>query len=451
MAAWPHDCETNRITGQLQVGDPSNVTVTIGLYKNDELLRDKVVDLQPDGSYHTRIPKGTLPDGIYTIKSVATSGDISDEWTYETYIGDSCGMCGNAVVEQGEQCETNDDCGEWLFCGACACLEWREMRELVVSYADEVAWFKHESVAADAVQLPKSFAATGWPFAFVDTLIKKLGVRFAASSQKVYHTVPEWTLDPSIDTKTIWLDAVYASLPPAYQNRQTYFRFKWLFVPIELAGQYATEDQLLDKLNQGVVVAPETPSINTLGAVKILYAHAVSFVDSPFAGIGSYVSVFWEVGDEISIYVKKDQKSYEQRTYKITSKFQIEPDKTSILGEYTKEGLDSFALITCRDGNVLWSTKAREIILADRVADELGDFHKSVVAVWSDKELAEARKKIDAYLAEKDLSEEQVMQLVAKLEEVADEGKGNPLSVIATYGKYMAAYDAVYNDKSIGG
>ena len=112
MAEGPHDCETNRITGQLQVEDATNVTITIGVYKDTALLREEKADLLPDGSYNTRIPKGTVPDGIYTIKSVATSGDISDEWTYETYIGESCGMCGNAVVEQGEQCETNDDCGE---------------------------------------------------------------------------------------------------------------------------------------------------------------------------------------------------------------------------------------------------------------------------------------------------------------------------------------------------
>jgi hypothetical protein len=47
------------------------------------------------------------------------------------------------------------------------------------------------------------------------------------------------------------------------------------------------------------------------------------------------------------------------------------------------------------------------------------------------------------------LSEEQVVQLVAKLEQVADNGKWNPLRVIATYGKYMAAYDAVYNDDAL--
>jgi hypothetical protein len=47
------------------------------------------------------------------------------------------------------------------------------------------------------------------------------------------------------------------------------------------------------------------------------------------------------------------------------------------------------------------------------------------------------------------LSEEQVVQLVTKLEQVADKGKWNPLSVIATYGKYMAAYDAVYNDDAL--
>jgi hypothetical protein len=53
----------------------------------------------------------------------------------------------------------------------------------------------------------------------------------------------------------------------------------------------------------------------------------------------------------------------------------------------------------------------------------MGDFQKTMIALGDDKQLALAKKKIDAYLANKDLSEEQVVQLVAKLEQVADNGK----------------------------
>ncbi len=62
--------------------------------------------------------------------------------------------------------------------------------------------------------------------------------------------------------------------------------------------------------------------------------------------------------------------------------------------------------------------------------------------------LALAKEKIDKYLQKKDLSEEEVAKMVEKLDKVADDGKWNPLAVIATYGKYMSAYDAVYNDKA---
>jgi hypothetical protein len=79
----------------------------------------------------------------------------------------------------------------------------------------------------------------------------------------------------------------------------------------------------------------------------------------------------------------------------------------------------------------------------------MGEFQKTMIALGDEKQLALAKKKIDAYLADKNLSEEQVVQLVTKLEQVADKGKGNPLAVIATYGKYMAAYDAVYNDDAL--
>gem|GEM_PF-5272673 len=53
----------------------------------------------------------------------------------------------------------------------------------------------------------------------------------------------------------------------------------------------------------------------------------------------------------------------------------------------------------------------------------MGDFQKSLIALGDDKQLALARKKIDEYLAKKDLSEEEVVQIVAKLDKVADKGK----------------------------
>ncbi len=298
--------------------------------------------------------------------------------------------------------------------------------------------------------VPATFIATGGPFSFIDSLIKKLGVRFASSSSATYHTVPEWTLAPTVDTQSISLELVYASLPPVYQNKQSYLRFKWLFVPIEMAWKYATPDQVLEKLNQGAVLAPETPSINTIGAVKILYTHALSYTESPFAGIGSYISVFWAIGDQFQIYVKKDKRTYEQRTYTIKSIFQIAPEKTDILYNFKKEWADSIAIITCRDGDVLWSTKAREIVLAERLKEEMGDFQKTMIALGDDKQLALAKRKIDAYLAKKDLGEEQVIQLITKLEQVADKWNWNPLTIISTYGKYMVAYDAVYNNKTLG-
>jgi hypothetical protein len=46
-----------------------------------------------------------------------------------------------------------------------------------------------------------------------------------------------------------------------------------------------------------------------------------------------------------------------------------------------------------------------------------------MIAIGDDKTLALAKAKIDKYLQKKDLSEEQVTKLVAKLDEVADDGK----------------------------
>jgi len=443
----PYVCWSDRITGQLTTSDPEHTTVTLSIKKDEIVLQTMDAIINDDGSYEAVFNPSALADDNYVIESVATLSWLTDSRIYEVYIGKDCGVCGNGHLEDGEMCESNDDCTDWLFCGWCSCVERRTMRDLIRAYAYEVAAFK----ANEAEQVvPERFVATWWPFAFIDSLIQRLGVKFASSKSAVYHTVPTWTLDPSVDATRVSLESVYASLPPVYQNKQAYLRFKWLFVPIEMAGKFATSDQVLEKLNLWAVVAPETPSLNTLWAVKMVYTHALSFTESPFAGIGSYLSVFWSEGDEIRIYVKKDERTYEQRTYTIKAKFQIAPEKTDIINKFKKEWADSLAIITCRDGDVLWSTKAREIILSERVKEEMGDFQKSLIALGDDKQLALARKKIDEYLAKKDLSEEEVVQIVAKLDKVADKGKWNPLSVITTYGKYMAAYDAVYNDKSIG-
>jgi hypothetical protein len=53
----------------------------------------------------------------------------------------------------------------------------------------------------------------------------------------------------------------------------------------------------------------------------------------------------------------------------------------------------------------------------------MGEFQKTMIALGDEKQLALAKKKIDDYLADKNLSEEQVVQLVTKLEQVADKGK----------------------------
>lgn len=442
----PYQCGSDRITGQLTSSDPLHTTVVISIKQGDQLIQSSNAIVTADWSYVAPFSWEQLSDGVYTIESVATLSWLVDSRTYETYLGKDCGVCGNWFIDDNEQCESDSDCTDWLKCLDCSCLGRDEVKKLIYAYADEVAAYK----ANQAEQVvPSSFIATGWPFSFVDSLIKKLGVKFASSKSSVYHTVPDWTLDPTIDIKKISLESVYASLPTVYQNKQSYLRFKWLFVPLETVGKYATPSQVLEKLNEGAVLAPETPSVNTLWAVKMIYTHALSFTDSPFAGIGSYISVFGTWGDQFFVYVKKSQRTYEQRTYTIKSKFQIDPEKTEILKKFAKEWADSIALITCRDGDVLWSTRSREIILADRVRDEMGDFQKAMIALGDDKKLADARKKIDAYLTKKELSDEQVVKLVAKLDEVSDNGKWNPLAVIATYGKYMAAYDAVYNDKSL--
>jgi hypothetical protein len=87
----------------------------------------------------------------------------------------------------------------------------------------------------------------------------------------------------------------------------------------------------------------------------------------------------------------------------------------------------------------------------ERRSEELGKFQLSVQQIADSEKLAAAKKKIDAYLKNKDLDEKQIVSLVQKLEAVEKKSKGNPLAAITTYGKYMATYDAVYNDNALEG
>lgn len=443
QAANPYVCGTNRLFGKVTSPDPLNTTVVVSL--SWPASQSITATVWVDGSYEAIFDDSLIIDWLYSVTSTATLSWLSDTWTYEISIWENCGVCGNEVIDGSEECEQDSQCEEWSRCGGCACINNDEMKELIKSYAQEVADYKQN---ASFQVLPSRFVDT-WPFAFVDSVIDKVGVKFALWwKNTVYNTLPDWTIDPMIDTNSLSFDSVYGAMPKIYRDKEVYLQFKWLFVPVLSVEKTASPEDVLTELNEWAVLAPETPSINTLWAVKMLYTHSLSTTPSPFAWIGSYLSVFWEEGDIFHIYVKKWSKSYEKRTYTIKSKFQIKPEQTAILNKFYKEWADSLALITCRDGNILWSTKAREIILADRNRDEMWWFQKAMMALWDDKKLAEAKAKIDKYLQKKDLSEEQVSKLVAKLDEVADDGEWNPLAVIATYGKYMSAYDAVYNDKA---
>lgn len=438
-------CGTDRIEGKVTTTDIQNTSIVISLINNNEVKQEIQANMEPDGSYKAFFDTSLITDWLYTIKSVATLSGLSDSWTYETYIWKNCGVCGNWIIDSTEQCESDSDCNEWMSCGWCQCWNKDVMHALIKKYAQEVADYQQN---ASLQVLPSRFVDT-WPFAFVDTVIEKVWLKFAGWWKSiVYNTVPDWTIDPTVDTNTLPFDAIYWSLPKIYRDKDTYLQFKWLFVPVWSVEKSASQDDVLKKLNEWAVIAPETPSIDTIWAVKMMYTHSLSTTDSPFAWIGSYLSVFWSEGDTFHIYVKKWKKSYEKRTYTIKSKFQIKPEQTAILNKFYKEWADSLALITCRDWNILWSTKAREIILADRKRDQLWVFQKAIIAIGDDKTLALAKEKIDKYLQKKDLSEEEVAKMVEKLDKVADDGKWNPLAVIATYGKYMSAYDAVYNDKA---
>lgn len=67
----------------------------------------------------------------------------------------------------------------------------------------------------------------------------------------------------------------------------------------------------------------------------MLYAHAASFVPSEFAGIGSYLSLYAQIGDEVTIYTRDKDGRYTPRTYMVTKKQEVAPTQTAILDEFS--------------------------------------------------------------------------------------------------------------------
>lgn len=424
-AEWivPYTCGIDKIVGKVESSDPANTLVTLSLSQWTETILSLDAVVFDDGSYEAPFTEELLPAGEYLITSTATLGELTDTWTYVATIRYDC----PPPVEEH----------------AVAPVLTEEQYDKILAYAQEVALFKARH---QAYREPPRFVASGWPFAFVDTIISSLWARFAKTSSATYHDLPSWTLDPEDDTGEVWFHDLYVVIPNELQQAPAYLRFKWLFVPVSLSSSTADEKTVLSLLNKWGVLAPETRNFDVLGAVKMLYMHALSFSKSPFAGIGSYLSVYADPGDEVTVYVKTSGSLYEQRTYTILSSLQVDPDETGVLKQFSKEWADAYAFITCRDGDVLGSTAKREIILAQRKKQELWSFHQTVLNIHDAPSLAVARGKIDAFLRDKEFDEASIGRLVDKIEEVEQSVEWTPMKTILTYGKYMAAYDAVYND-----
>jgi len=348
---------------------------------------------------------------MYTITLLATLWDKSSEWSYETYL--------------------------WEDCDSLA-----DIKERMVVYADTAKEY-FDNVQNEQV-VPNVFLAT-WLLNWLDETIKKTTATFAVGWSHTYHTLPERTVGPFLKAEEYpTFEEQYALLPDEYRDAKAYLHFKWLLVPIVLPEWAVTEQELLSRLNSWMLLAPETPSFDSIGNVKMLYSHSISYDNSPFAGIGSYLSLYTSEGDSISMYIKKWYVSYETRTYTIKNKLQITPEQTSVLTWFKKPWVDSFALITCKEWDVLWSTEWREVILLERDFDDLNAFEKSMVRVNSIPTLAEQAAQFDAYIEKKGLTEDESVLLVKELEK-AENNQDSPLNVIATYAKYKASYEALYD------
>lgn len=452
----PYQCWDTSIQWVIASSDIAQTQLSIQLIQDGLAKHSFMPVLWEDGGYEIPMNYDQITPWRYTIAIRATLDEVEDSREYEALISQTCQLCGNWLVEWDEQCEVDTDCWSQGVCASCSCepneeltaplsILTPELIERIKQYALEAKAFFENS--RTTITLPETFYNTGEdPTSRLEWVVKNVWQRFAYSHQWVYNDVPERTLGAETQTENLSFLDLYAQLPKKHKNAEWYLRFKWLFIPLLDAPQEAEEDKVLSLLNDWWVLAPQTENFDILWVVKMLYAHSVSYKKSPFAGVGAYLSVFSQQWDLVEIYVKTENDTYDKRTYSIRSKYQVEPSETKILESFSQEWLDLFSLITCKDGEVLWSTLGREIILFERVTNELGSFHQSIISLQNLPSAREARKKIDQYLSNKQLTDQEVANIVLALEAVEEQTQWNPLAAIATYGKYMAAYDAVYND-----
>lgn len=403
-------CWSTIVEGSLATSDFEKTTITMTIENDQWVVDSSTVTLENTEEYTLEIDPTKYEEWLYTITLVATLWDKSSKWSYKTYLWDDCDSLA-------------------------------DIKERMVVYA-ETAKEYFDNVENEQV-IPNVFLATGL-LNRLDETIKKTKATFAVGWSNTYHTLPEWTVGPFLKQEEYpEFEEQYALLPDEYRWAQAYLHFKWLLVPIVLPEWAVTEAELLSRLNSWMLLAPETPSFDSIGNVKMLYSHSLSYTDSPFAGIWSYLSLYTSEWDIIKLYIKKWYVSYETRVYTIKNKLQITPEQTSVLTWFKKPWVDSFALITCRDGDVLGSTEWREVLLLERNFDDLNAFEKTMVRVNNIPTLAEQAEQFDAYLKEKKLTEEESALLVKELEK-AEKDEDNSLYGIAIYGKYRASYDALY-------
>lgn len=361
-----------------------------------------------------------------TSYSIAVDPELYVEWRYDIVLEASLGNQSieknHLVYFENETCDTA-----------------QAIKKRIEAYASEARWFFDTN---EEVQLVPDIFLKTWLVQWLDGVISSTSETFAMSKSPVYHNNPEWTNDPFALNYPSFEDN-YSIVPPAHRRANAYLHFKSLLIPIVLPTGGETEDELLDLLDTWALLAPETNSMDTIGAVKMIYTHSLSFNDSPFSGVGSFVSIFAEEWEIFDFYINQWNGKYEKREYVMTKRLQVDPEDTDQIKAFKKDGADTIAMITCKDWTVLWSIKGREVLLLERKTEEMWKFQKVIVAISETPSLKKQKEIFDRYLQSADLTDEAIVKLVKKLELVEKE-TWNPLTAITTYGKYMTAYQVLY-------
>ena len=391
-----------------------------------------------DGSYSFE----NLQPGEYSVgytNSTSYTSDSSQPGTNSDNDGDmmhgaatSVTMIQKIFVDAGEESLANDF-------GLIAPVEVEELIEDVDTTALSAEVAEYQALYREAV-LSERHLNTGTPAE--DVLWSRMGELWfrLLKGQWIYNTIPSWTqVYDAYDTRNF--DEWYSLLPAQHKDAGAYYVGYGTVMPIITDTAGMSDDQLLEELNDGVVMTPGSFGLDDI-SMEMIYGHTSSLHKSDFEASMLPSVVLATPGSSFAIYVKDAAGSYEKRTYIVDQIMRdVDPDNVEIVSGFNGVGKEYVILWGCQAWDLIWTLRARTLIVWRRVESEVGWYAKSLNVMYSTPKMMSMRSQIRNMIA--DLSAAEKARIFAKLEDLRAKvaaSNDQQLRAVVEYMIYVLAY-----------